>query len=416
MAKLTSKKALTPIMIIGSAIAVLLLLYMTKPRTEEIAAKERVWTVDAVKASLKSQTPSLQLYGSIESPRHSTLKAGVEADVNKKLIDEGDSVSKDALLIELDNRDAKLVLKQRQAEVQALNAQISAEHVRHEADKQALIHEKELFDLQKKDVARKYRLYQSKTGSAANYDEAKRLLAQQNLSLTTRQREIDDHKNRLSHLQAQQIKAQALASQAQINVERTQIRAPFDGKISKIFVAVGNRVRPGDSLIEVFDPKAIEVRTQIPLQYMAIIRQAVNDESQLTAYAFIGNVPITMTLDRLASKVEQGRSGVDALFAINKNFDLLELGKALSLIIKLPPIENVIALPAPALVGGNRIYKVVNNRLKAVDVIKHGNMINTDGSQSILISSDSIREGDLIMTTRLPHAIEGLKVQVSEDK
>lgn len=415
MPQSSRKRALLPLAVIAVGIISMLLLIRTRPSPEIAKPNERVWLVRAIKANPSENTPNLELYGKVESPRNSILTAAIVADVLEKRADEGDRVKKDQLLIVLDNRDAKLIYDQRLAEVKSLESQINAEMVRYESDKQAYEHEKELVRLSAREVKRRERLFESKTGSALELDNARRTLAQQKLSLTTRERAINDHENRLANLEAQKARAQALADQAKLDIDRSEVRAPFDGKVAKIFVAVGNRVRPGNQLIELFDNKTIEVRAQIPQRYTKNARDAVANKEKITAKAFVNNKTVEMLLDRLATKVELGRSGVDALFTVTKNADLLELGKTINIYVDLLPIANTTPVPTTALYGMNRVYKIVNSRLDGIEVEQLGNIIHPDGSQSILISSPKIKSGDLILTTHIPVAIDGLKVTVQNE-
>lgn len=416
MAHFNLKRILLPVAIIATGLMVLLLLFATKPSPQATPSQEQEWAITTQTVHLGTHQPNLQLYGTVESPRHSILKTALEADVLEKHVDEGDSVIEDQLLLALDNRDAKLIYVQRLAEVKSLNAQIDAEHVRYETDQKAIAQEKELIALTEKEVERRTRLFKSQTGSALDLDNARKALANQRLQLTNRERAISDHTNRLAQLKAEQEKAQAIADQAALDVERSQVTAPFAGKVAKLFVAVGNRVRPGDSLVEIFDSRDLEVRAQIPQQYLSDIRQALKQKQSLTAQAPVLGTLVEMKLDRLASKVESGRSGVDGLFMVTSHANTLEIGKTVAVFLKLRPVNDSIALPTQALYGLDRVYKVQQGRLLAINIQRLGNLINQDGSQSILVSSPELSEGDHIMTTQLPNAISGLKVRIKQQK
>lgn len=406
------KRSLLPVAIIAAGIALMLLLISTNPTPEIVPPKERVWAVSAVRAKLATNTPNLQLYGSVESPRNTTLRSALAADILKELVDEGDRVTKGQLLVVLDNRDAKLILNQRQAEVKSLKSQIGAEQTRYESDQKAFVHEKELVALAEKQVRRRQRLLKSKTGSALELDTAKQAVAQQRLLLTARERAINDHTNRLANLEAQLARSQAMADQSALDVERSQVRAPFDGKIAKILVSVGNRVRPGDRLVEIFDNSTIEVRAQVPQRYTKGARDAVNSDQSITAKAFVQGQEVSLVLDRLATKVEVGRSGVDALFSVTQNADLLELGKTINIFVDLQPMADTIDVPIQSLYGMDRVYKIADSRLKGIDIKQVGNIINEDGSQSVLITGENLQDGDLILATHIPVAIDGLKVTI----
>ncbi|HAO23865.1 MAG TPA: hypothetical protein DCQ49_01905 [Methylophaga sp.] len=61
------------------------------------------------------------------------------------------------------------------------------------------------------------------------------------------------------------------------------------------------------------------------------------------------------------------------------------------------------------------MYRVRNNLLEAVSVTKIGDYADQDGKSRLLIQSDALQQGDLIITTQLPNAINGLSVSVKDE-
>ena len=236
---------------------------------------EKAWPVQTAILSQGSFQPTLVIHGVTESPKSSTLRAAITADVMATPILEGNEVKKGELMIQLDDRETKFRLDQTTAEVNEAKAAIATELNRFEADKRALVHERELVAIGKKNVMRQGSLAKRRVGSQAAFDEARRALAQQRLALTKRERDVQDHLNRLQQLRARLAKAQAAKSQSELDHSRTQIRAPFDGYVSQLLVSVGNRVRMGDPLINLYANDAIEIRAQIPSQSVATIQSAL---------------------------------------------------------------------------------------------------------------------------------------------
>ncbi|MBT8439443.1 MAG: hypothetical protein KJO91_06920, partial [Gammaproteobacteria bacterium] len=77
----------------------------------------------------------------------------------------------------------------------------------------------------------------------------------------------------------------------------------------------------------------------------------------------------------------------------------------------LPEINNVYSVPVSSIYGTSRIYRVDENRLSAIQVEKMG-MQSVDGKQVVLVRSDQLKAGDEVITTQLPHAVSGLKVEI----
>ena len=79
----------------------------------------------------------------------------------------------------------------------------------------------------------------------------------------------------------------------------------------------------------------------------------------------------------------------------------------------LPAERGVFAVPYQAVYGNSRVYRVVENRLQALDVDSIGQSGVEDGRALVLIRSSDIKSGDQIAITHLPNAVSGLKVQIN---
>jgi hypothetical protein len=84
----------------------------------------------------------------------------------------------------------------------------------------------------------------------------------------------------------------------------------------------------------------------------------------------------------------------------------------LSVSVELVPEPSVVVLPTDALYGGNLIYRITSdNTLEAVTVERLGQRPGENKTE-ILVRSPEIHNGDLILVSRLPAAVTGLKVEV----
>ncbi len=410
-------KTILPIAIVVISIIAFIILIVTKPLPDPKPVTEKIWPVSVKTIKPGPKTPMVLLYGRVESPRHATLKAAVSADILSTPAKEGNLVKKGQLLIELDPSDAKLLVKQREAEVKSFVAQIATEQNRFEADKKSLKHEKHLVALSRKSVERQVTLLKKNLTAHANRESAEEKLRQQQLVLTQRELAVQDHKNRLLQLEAQLLRSNALLEQAQLDLSRCQIKAPFAGPVAKLWVAVGDRVRPGDSLVELFDSEALEVRAQIPQKYLSTINEALFEKKEILGTVDEEGQHRKLKLDRLASMVAQGRSGVDGLFIVlnQKSSDYLALGRTISLMMELPTVDNLVSLPSQALYSLEYVYAVKNNRLEKIAVRQVGTSLDEKGGAIVLVTSPKLTTGDKILINQMPNAISGLKVRIIQD-
>jgi multidrug efflux pump subunit AcrA (membrane-fusion protein) len=324
----------------------------------------------------------------------------------------GQNVSKGEKLLRLDDLDVKLTLTQREAELTEIEAQIQSENTRYQTDRAALEQETKLLALAQSALERAERLAQTQVGSQANVDDAHQAVTRQQLSLISRRRAITDHPSRLTQLQARRLRAAALRDQVLRNLERTRIVAPFDGRITAVHVSPGDRVHPGDRLVDVFDIAYTEIRAQVPNRHLPVIRQSLHEGTPITATATLDGASIKLTLTRLSGKIEAGEGGVDAFFDFQGERPPLELGRTIPVLVSLPAQPGVFALPATAVYGADTVYHINNDRLIRVSVEHVGEYRNGEWGSWSLFRSTVLQDGDIVLTSQLPNAVEGLKIEI----
>lgn len=405
-------RRLLPIALLLAGIAAVVLLVSSRPKPQAVEVQEKEWIVAVMSAQPQRLNPSLTLYARVESPRSATLRAAISADVVEVPAREGDNARAGDLLVKLDADDVQWQLSQREADVAELRAELGNEDLRVAADRAALKHESTLTELARRAVERAERLATRDLGSAALLDEAKREAARQSMSVDDRRFAIAGHKSRVAALNARLARAQSLQAMARLDLQRTQIRAPFDSRIASVGVAPGDRMRIGDALVELFDPQAIELRAQVPSSYLAALRSGLNAGHPASATAMVDTASVQARLDRLSARIEPGRAGADALFSVDKSVaNTLELGRTVQLAVSLPAVDDVVPVPAEALYGVDQIYLLDDSRMRAIKVQRIGDFVDARGEHRLLVKSDQISVDAKIIVTQLPSAVDGLKVR-----
>ena len=353
-------------------------LLLTKAEPPAASIKNEARRIDTRIVTLESLSPSLPVFVKVTSPQRARLRAAVTADVVALHALEGAQVSKGEVIVQLDSNEPQLIVEQRRADVLEASAQI---------DGQRLAHENRLFvlgDVNKLSVNGK----------------------------RNRNNIIKEHRIKLAQLNARLIRAKAALELAQLNLERARIRAPFNGRITKLHVSNGDRVRPGDLIVDIYDNQAIELRGPIATRYIETIQSAIEQDLPLHGQIVVGEKIIPARLERLSGEMNERSGSVDVIFTIGDPAPNLQLGRAFRLDLKLPPVDDAFHVPPGALYGNDTIYKVVNNRLKSAFVTRLGDFrLAGDASSYALLRSSEISSGDQIMVTQLPNAVENLPVQ-----
>ncbi|HET8807744.1 MAG TPA: HlyD family efflux transporter periplasmic adaptor subunit [Methylophaga sp.] len=404
------RRGLLAVIILAVAIAGFAWLKNSAPNTPTQARQTPAVIVKTITVNKQALSPEVVLYGRLESPVDSTLTSSIDANVEALHVLEGDTVDTGSLLVSLDDTETEIILRQRLADVAEINAQIASEQARLKNDRALLATQQKLLDLTKKAVERAQTLQDRKLGSQSLIDEALTNQQQQQLALQQLQFAIADQPLRIDALKATLMRAEALLDQAEVDLQRTEIRAPFAGRITDIQVAVGERVQAGDPLLHLYDPGQLELRALIPSRYLNAVLQAFNNDKPVPGKAQINGQPFQFTLRQLAGEVQPESGGREGLFQLQGNSESLALGSFVSLQLKLPPQADLIALPFSALYGLDTVYRVIDNRLEALNVEKVGERLLENGEQQVLIRSPLLNDGDRLITTQLPNAISGLLV------
>ncbi len=409
-------KQLLPVFIIIFGIAVFILLKITQASSPSAPVNERSWHVKSLIANPQTYSPSLTLYGQIETPALVSAAAPNKSRVTSVLVREGDPIQKGQLLLTLDERDFKPRLVQAEASVTELKALIQSEKSRHKADKTAFSHEQSILKLEQSAVKRAKMLKTKSLGSTAALEDAQEELQRQQLALTNRKLALDDHTARLQQLKARLAHAEADVELAQLDLERSQIIAPFAGFVEKLSVSAGDQVNDNQILLSFYSIEQLEVRAKIPSSFQNEIQKALLTKNALSAQADYAGTTLQLSLNRL-SGIADAR-GIDALFDITSGNQLVRPGGSISLSLQRPHRENVIALPYSSLYDNNRIYRIVDQRLETIIVQVVGTYLDqlNNNSEKLLVFSPHLDKGDEILVTHLANAMKGLKVDTGNSQ
>jgi RND family efflux transporter MFP subunit len=396
------------LILLASVIIALLLIYKPKIDAHKTHS-EKVWSVESNTLKRGDYHPSIILFGQIESPQKSTLRSSISARVTNVTTREGKQVNKGDVLIQLDTSDFRLIFSERQAEIKSLLAQRQSEINRYQHDVDSMNHNKKLVDLNTKIMERFNYLNKRKLGSAAQVDEAYKTLVQQLMSQKERELSIKDHKSRLANLLAKIEQVKAQLERARLDLNDTKIQAPFDGKITKLSVSIGDLVAQNTKLLSLYNIHDIEIRAQLPHRVLPNILAAQKEKQVVIANIENSNSQ-PLKLLRLGAEIGQGDSNIDAFFTMPKEYaGQLPLGTTLQLLLQLPKEKDVYIIPATALYGHDTIYIINNNRLKAIKVQRIADSYSKK-THDFLIRSGQLKSGDKLLTNKLPNARTGLKV------
>lgn len=394
--------------LIGLAVLAFVYMKATKPQQPPIEVQEKVWTVDSMVADFTTLSAVQRLYGEVESSALVAAAAPVAAVVEQVRVKEGQSFAAGDRLLSLSADDLDIALRQAQAEVVDVQAQLRLEQLAYEANQQRLVYERKVLAFKQADVVRTQQLVEKDLTSQTALEQVKEALARQEYVVVGAQLAVEEHKLKAEQYQARLAKAQAALAQAKLNAQRGVVVAPYAGRVARVNVSTGDRVSAGSVLLEYYGLESLEVRAKLPItQFQEVSERLQQGQAVQAVYRNAQGEPEhRLQASRLAGVAST--SGVDLFFDVPADLRYLRPGELLQVELQGRKYDRALAVPYSALYGNDRLYLIVEGRLQAYPVRLLGDKM-VDGALWALVKAD-FPEGSKISITHLPNAIDGLKV------
>lgn len=221
--------------------------------------------------------------------------------------------------------------------------------------------------------------------------------------------------------------AKAQLEQAKRDLDRTRILAPFDGRVLSKNIGLGQSIGPGAPLGNIFAIDYAEVRLPIAgkeLQYLRLpelstdepvavqLTDAINPESTAVWDANIVRTEGTLDVDSLELFAI---ARVDDPFGRETGKEPLLIGQPVIAAIPGATLKNVVKIPRIAVRQLDQIYLV--NRDDQGELVLQGKTLEpiwTD-EDYLIVRDPSIKDGQLLATTRIVYAPDGAKVEEIPD-
>jgi len=215
--------------------------------------------------------------------------------------------------------------------------------------------------------------------------------------------------------------ATAQLDRARRDLERTRVRAPFDGRVRQRSVGLGQAIRINSTLGTIFASDYAEIRLPISGEDLPLLdlpenigdatvsvelRDSLNPENSA-----VWKAEITRTEGALdASSLELfAIAKVDDPFGMHTDKPPLRIGQPVTASISGKILENVMALPRLGVKRLDQVFLVDPQKMTL-----HNRTIQAiwADEEHVIIRDPDIPEGMLLATTKLGYAPEGGQVEI----
>ena len=217
---------------------------------------------------------------------------------------------------------------------------------------------------------------------------------------------------------------------AETNLERCEVRAPFNARIKSVSLEKDQYVTPGQNVLTLADDAVLEI--QVPLdsrdarKWLRFSKE--NTSGKSTWFADLEQVTSKISwtennngetwdgqLHRVVKFDSQTRTltvavRINAENTIKKVSRSLPLVEGMFCLVKIPgrTLQSVFRLPRQAVSFENTIYLSINNRLKTIPV----KVSRVEGENAYV--ADGLNAGDIVVTTRLIDPLENALLEITK--
>lgn len=385
------KKVLLPVAILAFAILLFVVLVRNPERLEPSTPEQSLATVRVELVQPESVTLEVQSQGKVQAAKRVNLSASTSGQVSwvSSSFVAGGFFEADEVILRLDSSDFENALERsrstlEQAETEANHASVELERYRALAERR-LVSESQVQELQ---------------------------------------RQADISAGRLRD-------AKALVAQTQLDLRRSEVRAPFATIVEDTAIELGQNVNRGQSLANLLSADDVEVRLplalsqlgylDIPLGYRGELPEEMAPE--VTVSGMFGGQLLHWQgkLVRTEAGIDASNNAVQAIVRVEQSAMQNPLPGESSQVVPLPvglfveaiirgkTVDNLFALPREVIRSGNRVLIVdAENRLRFREV----EILRLEDDR-VLISS-GLSAGERICMSPIQAVVDGMLVQVAQ--
>lgn len=346
-------------------------------------------------------------------------------------------IKKNELLVRIDKKDTEIAISRLKADIAKANSNISelnANKINYDASLQL---EREALEVAEVELQRVERLVQSNAGAQAEVDVQRRAVLVQKQKVRSIENSINLWPSQLEAAKANLAASNANLKEKERDLERVEIRAPFDCRMGPVNLELNQFLSAGQTLFEVQATSGVEIEAQVAIKNMRLLfdrelrqQDLANGQTELSQNAVkryfdldvlvrysagSERVEREATFERLREELDNQTRSLGVVVAIHDPYKSLEKGPPpasgmyceVELSGKLQPDRVVI--PRSSLHDEHVYVLDRDNRLRRRKV-----KVDTTQSEFAVLES-GLEVGDILIVSDPTPAVEGMLVEPVED-
>jgi len=271
-------------------------------------------------------------------------------------------------------------------------------------------------------------------GAESTLREAERMLAEERGRSRQAEREWQELGNedanalflrrpQLAAAEAAVEAARAQRDQAQLELERAEVRAPFSGRISETLVDLGQHLSPGAQIAQIYDDSLARIRLPLTDSQAALLDLPMAGDLEAKEgptvtfsgrvsgepYQWQGRIKRTEASLDAQSRMAYAVAEVERPFDRERHPAPMLMGLFVDAEIEGRVMENVASLPRSAVFRRDRIYTLTDDNEVQEKQVR---VLRSEGDR-VWVRGD-LAEGEAVIVDRLGYVSPGVEVKIED--
>lgn len=412
----TLVSAVLAIAIVAGGVMVMQRLVAARPEAPQRPQVERQVPVQTQSVERATYSPRISVFGEVVAGRLIELRALVAGEITSVHpdLEAGRRIDEAAALVEIDRFAYEGAVIEAQANLAEARARITEFEARQVLESDQLARAVEQVDFAQRDIDRAMQLIETGALTDRDLDERRLTLSQRLQSVEQREANLAIQQAALAQQEAAIARLEWRLAQAERDLERTVLHAPFTGVVRSQSAEPGRLISVNDVLATLYDDSALNVRfTLSDSQFGRLAGEAeplIGRPLDITWSTGGQDILIAGTIDRLDADITAASGGVALFGRIDTGEIMTNLrpGAFVSVSLADQAFESTIRIPETALYNSDHVFIVVEDRLQRRDV----ELVSWDGSHVLVRPADGTAlDGLEVVTSRLTDAGDGVAIR-----